>query len=170
MRLGAAYDLKNRHGGRLSPFAEFDYAAAKMPSVDEDGGAGRLHMDSVTARSQRSRLGLRYASEWKKADSSATGQFYAMAAWNCELLSHAGTLSGSFSEAENSYFLHRLGYPARNSMSLLAGVSIANKRGFSVDASLGGKCSGAVIPRFTAVFPCGGICKEQRRTLTGTEL
>ena len=137
LRVGGAYE-KEAKAMTFGPFAALDYAFAHHPSIEEDGaGAGRLSVESGTYDSLRTQLGYRLQTAPKHLEDRTYWQANAAIAWNHELLGDAGNVSASFRDFGGTTFGCDVDNYGRDSLSLMAGMTIKNPNRFDVTLNLG---------------------------------
>lgn len=138
LKIGAA--LEKEHGAMQSgPFAAFDYSFAHRPSVHENGGAIRAHLDNETYDSLRTQLGYRLATRTKALDNydSTQWQAHAAFAWNHELLDNHGRTSYQLADFAGVTITDTAAAYGRDSMSLAAGITFKTPKNLDVTLSLG---------------------------------
>ena len=138
LRLGAA--LTQEAGVvKSGPFAAVEYSFAHRPSVSEEGGAVRTHLDSATYDSLRTQLGYQLSTVPKTLDSYDGTQWQAhfSAAWNHELLSDNGTTSYTLADLPGVTISDTAKNYGRDSLGLLAGVTFRTPKNLDVTVNLG---------------------------------
>lgn len=138
LRLGAA--LTQKAGVvKSGPFAALAYSFAHRPSVTEEGGAVRTHLDSATYDSLYTQLGYQLSTAPKSLDSYDSTQWQAhfSASWNHELLSDNGTTSYTLADLPGVTISDTAKNYGRDSLGLLAGVTFRTPKNLDVTLSLG---------------------------------
>ena len=137
LRVGGAYE-KEAKAMNFGPFAALDYTFVHHPSIEEDGaGAGRLDVKSGTYDALRTQLGYRVQTAPKHLEDRTYWQANAAIAWNHELLGDAGNVSASFRDFGGTTFGCDVDNYGRDSLSLMAGMTIKNPNRFDVTLNLG---------------------------------
>ena len=138
LRLGTAL-TKETHAVKSGPFAAVQYSFVHRPSITEDGGAIRAHINSETYDSLRTQLGYQLTTRLRPLhDSRTQWQAYISAAWNHELLSDNGTttyqlldISGTTSIRDTAALY------GRDSLSLMAGLTFRTPKKMDISMNIG---------------------------------
>lgn len=138
LRLGTAL-TKETHAVKSGPFAAVQYSFVHRPSITEDGGAIRAHINSETYDSLRTQLGYQLTTRLRPLhDSRTQWQAYISAAWNHELLGDNGTttyqlldISGTTSIRDTAALY------GRDSLSLMAGLTFRTPKKMDISMNIG---------------------------------
>ena len=137
LRLGTAL-TKETHTVKSGPFAAVQYSFVHRPSITEDGGAIRTHIDSETYDSLRTQLGYQLTTLPRPIHNSRTQwQAYISAAWNHELLSDNGTTTYQLADISGTSIRDTARLYGRDSVSLLAGIMFRTPKKMDISLNIG---------------------------------
>ncbi|MGM9572667.1 MAG: autotransporter outer membrane beta-barrel domain-containing protein, partial [bacterium] len=139
LQVGTAWEKE--HGSvKSGPFAAVDYSFVHRPGVSESGDAIRTRLTSETYNSLRTQLGYRLTTKPKALKSGAASQWqaHASAAWNHELLSNNGHTNYQLTELPGVTISDTAENYGRDSLSVMAGLTISTPKNLEVNLSIGG--------------------------------